>query len=256
MRSYRTAGPFPMGARAYMRAGAWYARLVYIDGRTGSIYDGGPEVAMTQEGSTLNGLSLSGTTMLIGLAGGAGTSGAIESNSARWVASFASLGLPEPISGNTRPTNIRLVTDSMDDNSVARAGTGELFCYFGTGSSTDAGWGAGLQRHTTGTLTFRAISMIASDLVSGVGSITASAATAGVYVDGKINSATSGILDLRALTNTGDFTGSVTTSSSASVTNAPPSHLVIAATMATGNSDFRLFNPRALITFQSTNLIQ
>lgn len=250
MRSSRTASLWPSGARCYMRNGAWYARLVAIDGVTGTILDVGPEVAMTQSGTTLAGVSLSGTTMVVGNGGAAGVSGSVESNSMRWSCTFAQLGIVGNISGNFRPYTMRMMTDSMDDNGVSpRVSTAELFCYLGTGAVTDNSAGVGLQRHSSGTLTYRAVCLVSTDAPAGSGAISASASLVGGAIDSRINVASTGVIDLRGVTSTGDAVGGVTTVSTSTVTNSPPTHLVIAATVGTTASDFRLYNPRALVIF-------
>lgn len=136
----------PSGVKAYLSDGAWYAQAIAVDASGAAVNIGAP-VAMTAEGTSYS-EGLSGTTLT--LTGPlVGNTGAIQSNSRRWYVALSSLGITLSTT-NRRWANLYGLCSSITDNGEVRAGTADLGCYLGVGSTT-ALCGASVYRPSSGT---------------------------------------------------------------------------------------------------------
>lgn len=229
----------PIGVEAYVSGGVLYAVAVTLDSAGVPVQLSAP-VAMTAEGTSYS-ESISGTN--ITLTGPlVGNTGAIQSNSRRYYVALSDLGITLSTT-NTRWATLHGMCASLSDNSEARAGTVDLGCFLGVGSTT-ALCGVSVYRPSTGS-TYGVNHWQAS--ATTFTSVFTSAAVRGFHSrHGWPNDA--GVLQTAALDSAGVYLGSQT-ASGAALSASEPTHFVVYIRSTASASGAVFGNPRFMAIF-------
>lgn len=187
---------------------------------------------------------ISGDTITIAGSGlTTGDSGPVQANSRRYAVPLSSIGIV--LSGaSPRQACIRLLCDSITDNSEARAGTVAALAWLGVGSTTALDI-TGIQRPATGSGTYQEVRArtSASTLTGGTASNLNFGSTLLHEFPGD-----DGTLFYGALTQTGAVRASGA-QSGGGISASPPTHLVLAFRASPGASGIVFNDLRVTCTF-------
>lgn len=231
--------PVSVAVRAYVSGGVLYAQGVTLDA-SGTPLAASAPVAMSAEGTDYSeswaGTDITLTGPLVG------NTGAIQSNSRRYVVALSDLGIVLT-AANRRWAQVHVQADSITDNSEARAGTVDLGCYLGVGSTT-AQLGISLYRPSTGTS--YGIDLFQASATSFT--VVDSATTLRGGLSWYSWPTNTGTVASRSVNSSGEYLGGANSAGTA-INASPPTHFVVFIRSAASASGAAFSNPRFLAYF-------
>lgn len=216
----------------------------YVD-LDGTFVKVGSSVTLTAEDDSY-GESISGDVITIAGSGlTTGDTGAIQSNSRRYVLTLSDVGIT--LSGTEPKTAmIKLLCDSLTDNSEARAGTVAALAWLGVGSTTALNI-TGIQRPATGSATYQNVMARTSATSLSTGASTN--LNFGGFATHEFPNNDNGLY--WGGTSSDGGTRGTNASSGVSISSSNPTHLVFAFRASAGASGIVLNDPRVLCVFGS-----